>query len=144
MKLSTRTRYGMRALVELAQNAGAGALQLRVIAQRQGISIKYLEQLMATLKSAGLVRSIRGSKGGYMLAKPANEIKLSEIFDFLEGPVATTECVQDELYCRRAADCVVRQVWVDVQRAIRDVLESITLEDLANRAKESKMLDYQI
>ena len=140
MKLSTRTRYGLRAILELAQNQGAGPLQVKVIAQRQAISIKYLEQLMAILKSAGLVRSIRGSKGGYILAKTANQIKLSDVFRCLEGPSAiTVECLDNEDYCARVADCVTRQVWAQVQDAIMNVLESMTLKDLLDRAKNQKL-----
>lgn len=144
MKLSTRTRYGIRAILELAENDDKRPLQLRIIAQHQDISIKYLEQLMAILRSAGFVRSIRGAKGGYMLAKPPNQIKLSDVFDCLEGYVTTVECVEDKKYCERADDCIVRQVWTQVQEAIRNVLLSITVQDLVNRDKDKKMLNYQI
>ena len=144
MKLSTRTRYGIRAILELAENHGQGPLQIKIIAQNQDISVKYLEQLMAILKSAGLVRSIRGPKGGYLLAKAPNQIKLSDVFDCLEGPVTTVECVEDKDYCARAADCVARQVWAQVQQAIKNVLQSITLQDLVDRAKDKKLSNYQI
>ena len=144
MKLSTRTRYGIRAILELAQNEGRGPLQVKTIAQRQDISVKYLEQLMTMLRSTGFVRSIRGSKGGYMLAKAPDQIKLSDVFDCLEGHVTTVECVEDKNYCARAADCIARQVWVQVQDAIKNVLQSITLQDLVDRAKDKKMLNYQI
>ena len=144
MKLSTRTRYGIRAILELAENDGKRPLRLRIIAQRQDISIKYLEQLMAILRSAGFVRSVRGAKGGYMLAKPPNQIKLSDVFDCLEGYVTTVECVEDKKYCERSDDCIARQVWIQVQDAIKNVLQSITVQDLVNRAKDKKMLNYQI
>ena len=144
MKLSTRTRYGMRAILELAQNDGRGPLQVKTIAQHQDISVKYLEQLMTMLRSTGFVRSIRGSKGGYMLAKAPDQIKLSDVFDCLEGHVTTVECVEDKNYCARAADCIARQVWTQVQDAIKNVLQSITLQDLVDRAKDKKMLNYQI
>jgi Rrf2 family protein len=144
MKLSTRTRYGIRAILELAENDGKRPLQLRIIAQRQDISIKYLEQLMSILRSAGFVRSIRGAKGGYMLAKPPNQIKLSDVFDCLEGYVTTVECIEDKKYCERADDCIARQVWIQVQDAIKNVLQSITVQDLVNRGKDEKMLNYQI
>ena len=144
MKLSTRTRYGIRAILELAEKDGSGPLRIKTIAQSQDISAKYLEQLMSILKSAGFVRSIRGSKGGYILAKAPNQIKLSDVFDCLEGPVTTVECVEDKDYCARAADCVARQVWAQVQQAIKNVLQSITLQDLVDRAKDKKMSDYQI
>jgi Rrf2 family cysteine metabolism transcriptional repressor len=144
MKLSTRTRYAMRAVLQLADNFGKGPLQTRVIAKQQDISIKYLEQLMSTLKSSGLVRSQRGAKGGYVLANPPNQIKLSEIFDVFEGPVVTVECVANENYCARAADCIARQVWSEVQWAVKNVLQSITLQDALDKAKKSQPANYQI
>ena len=144
MKLSTRTRYGIRAILELAGNGSHRPLQLKIIARHQEISIKYLEQLMALLKSAGFVRSVRGSKGGYVLAKPAGQIRLSDVFDCLEGPVITAECVEDESYCARAADCVVKQVWAEVQQVVKSVLQSMTLQDLADKAKDRETPDYQI
>ncbi len=144
MKLSTRTRYGMRAIIELAENDQKGPLRLKVIARDQDISAKYLEQLMVVLKSAGLIRSIRGSKGGYLLAKPPNQIKLSDVFHCLEGTVSTVECVENKDYCRRAPDCAARQVWAQVQEAIEGVLQSITLQDVVDRAKGDRALDYQI
>jgi len=144
MKLSTRTRYGIRAILELAENYGKGPLQLRVIANSQEISAKYLEQLMALLKSAGFVRSIRGSKGGYILANAPNQIKLSDVFIALEGPVVTTECLENNSYCERVADCVARQVWAEVQEAIMNVLQSKTLQDLVDKTKDKRALYYQI
>ena len=144
MKLSTRTRYGVRAIIELAENYGNGPLQLKEIARRQEISIKYLEQLVATLKAGGFVRSMRGAKGGYLLAKTPNQIKLSEVFLALEGPVVTSDCIENEYFCDRAEKCVTRGVWADVQKAIMAVLEAVTLQDLVDKAKQSKDLNYQI
>jgi Rrf2 family cysteine metabolism transcriptional repressor len=144
MKLSTRTRYGVRAIIELAANDSKKPLQLKVIAQRQDISIKYLEQLMNALRSGGIVRSIRGARGGYILAKPPNQIKLGDVFNCLEGPVTTAECVENEDYCRRATDCAARLLWVQLQEAIKNVLESVTVQDLLDRARDRKTSDYQI
>ncbi len=144
MKLSTRTRYGVRAILELAMSGNKGPLQLKIIAQRQDISVKYLEQLMVVLKTAGFVRSIRGSKGGYMLAKAPEQIELIDVLHCLEGTVITVECVDNKDYCTRAEDCAARDLWVKVQKAIEDVLRSMTLQDLANRPKEKKALNYQI
>jgi len=144
MKLSTRTRYGIRAILELAESYGQGPLQLKIIAQHQDISVKYLEQIIAMLKSGGFVKSIRGAKGGYILAKAPNQIKLGDVFDCLEGRVTTVECIEDEDYCARVADCVARHLWVRVQEAIDSVLQSITLQDLLDRAKDKRALDYQI
>lgn len=145
MKLSTRTRYGVRAILELAANRSREPLRIKTIAHRQDISVKYLEQLMAVLKSAGFVRSIRGSKGGYILAKAANQIKLGDVFNALEGQSAIPlECLENKNYCARAADCVARQVWAEVQQAIMNVLQSMTLQDLVDRAKDKRTLNYQI
>ena len=144
MKLSTRTRYGFRAIMELVENYGHGPLQLNVIAKREDISLKYLEQLMAILKSAGFVRSVRGAKGGYILAKAPNQIKLSDIFNALEGPMMTVECVGDKSRCSRVVDCVTRELWIQVQDAIEKVLKSMTLQELADKAQKSKTSYYQI
>ncbi|HUT31319.1 MAG TPA: Rrf2 family transcriptional regulator [Sedimentisphaerales bacterium] len=144
MKLSTRTRYGIRAVLELALNYGKGPLQTKVIARRQSISVKYLEQLMAMLKAGAFVRSVRGSKGGYLLARPPGEIRLSNVFSALEGPIVTVECLENKDYCDQVSDCIARQLWAQVQHAIEGVLKSITLQDLIDRAKNGKAWDYQI
>ncbi len=145
MKLSTRTRYGIRAAIEIAGHYGQGPVQIKVIGQKQAISVKYLEQLMAMLKSGGFVRSVRGSRGGYMLAREPEQIRLDELVLALEGSITTAECVDDESYCARAADCVARDLWNKVQQAVMDVLGSITLKDLVNRTKSRHdALNYQI
>jgi len=133
----------MRAIIELAQYEGTRPLQLKTIAERQEISIKYLEQLMGLLRSAGLVRSVRGSKGGYALGRPQDQIKVSDIFRCLEGTVTTTECVEDKDVCKRSADCVARELWMEIEASIHQVLESITLADMVKRTKAHGS-DYQI
>ena len=143
MKISTRTRYGMRALLELALAYGAGPVQIKAIAERQNISNKYLEQLIAIVKTAGLVRSMRGPHGGYVLAKPPQDIKLSDIFRVLEGTVFTVECVENKEACEQYADCVTRRLWIEVNDAILDVLDNKTLQDLIEMAEKEK-LNYQI
>ncbi len=145
MKLSTRSRYGLRAILELAVEYGSKPVQIKTIADRQNISSKYLEQLMAILKSSGLIRSVRGPRGGYLLAKPPQEIKLSHVFSALEGPLITVECIEHPDFCARCTDCITRQVWTNIQNAILEVLESMTLQDLANKAhKGDDMSSYQI
>lgn len=145
MKLSSRTRYGMRAILELAIEYGKEPLQIKVIAEREDISNKYLEQLIAMLKASGLVRSIRGPRGGYMLAKPPEEIQLKEIFLTLEGPMVPAECLQHPEYCPRCTDCATRQIWQELQDAIFGVLESVTLADLVERSLNAKKTtNYQI
>jgi len=144
VRLSTRTRYGVRAMLELAASRSNTPIQLKTIASRQDISVKYLEQLMATLKTAGFVRSVRGSKGGYILAKPPNQIMLDRLFSCLEGPVITVECVENDSFCDRAADCAPRLLWAELQAAIMRVLKSTTLQDLVDKTKTNAKADYQI
>jgi len=141
MKLSSRSRYGLRAILDLALEYGKGPLQIKTIANREDISNKYLEQLMSILKTSGLVRSLRGPKGGYLLAKPPNEIKLREVFTVLEGPLVTVECLQHPEFCPRCAECITRQVWSQVQDAMLNVLESINLQDLVDRARSINTSD---
>ena len=111
MKLSSRSRYGLRAILELAIAYGNGPLQIKEIAKKEDISNKYLEQLVAMLKSKGLVRSIRGPKGGYVLTKNPNEIKLSDVFLSLEGPIDTTDCFEHPIFYQGCTECATRKVW---------------------------------
>ena len=138
MKLSSRARYGMRAILELALEYGKPPMQIKTIAEREDISNKYLEQLIAMLKAAGLVRSLRGPRGGYMLAKPPAEIKLKDIFVTLEGPMVPAECLEHPEFCPRCMDCATREIWAELQTAINGVLESTTLADLVERTVSGK------
>lgn len=132
-------------MVELAVEYGKKPMQIKVIAERQDISNKYLEQLMTILKSSGLVRSMRGPKGGYLLAKPPSEIKLSDVFSALEGPMVTVDCLEHPDYCARCTDCVTRDVWTQIQNAMMGVLESMTLQDIADKASKGEgTANYQI
>ncbi len=144
MKLSSRSRYGFRAILELAVEYGNGPLQIKIIAKREDISNKYLEQLIAMLKASGLVRSIRGPKGGYELTRPPGDVKLSEVFTTLEGPVVTVECLEHPEFCPRCTECVTRDVWAQMQSAIMGVLESMTLQDLVDKTKLGQAENYQI
>jgi len=147
MKLSTKTRYGIRAILELGMHHGKGPLQTKIIAQRQNISVKYLEQLMSILKAGGFVRSIRGAKGGYILSINPNQISLLELFRALEGPLVTVECLENNNYCSQRADCIARELWSEMQEAIKQVLSSTNLQDLldkAERKSKEKVSDYQI
>jgi Rrf2 family protein len=136
MKLSTRSRYGIRALIDIALNVNGKPVLLRDVARRQEISTMYLEHLITPLISAGIVRSTRGAKGGVWLARPAKEIRLSEIVQLLEGSMAPVECVDDTNYCPRIESCVTREIWIDLKKAITGVLDGTTLEDLAERHKQ--------
>ena len=144
MKLSSRSRYGFRAILELAVEYGNGPLQIKTIAKREDISNKYLEQLIAMLKASGLVRSIRGPKGGYELTRPPGDVKLSDVFTTLEGPVVAVECLEHPEFYPRCTECVTRDVWAQMQSAIMGVLESMTLQDLVDKTKQGQADNYQI
>jgi Rrf2 family protein len=147
MRLSTKGRYGVRALVDIALNSDGGPVLLRDIAKRQDISAQYLEHLVAPLIRAGILRSIRGAKGGIVLAKPPEEIGLSRVIEVLEGSVAPVECVDNPALCARSDECVTRDVWSDIKAAIVGVLEPLTLKDLMDRQRAktpSKSRTYSI
>ena len=131
MQLSTRTRYGCRAMVELALNRENGVMSLNEIANRQEISVKYLGQIFPSLKAAGLVRSIRGPKGGYVLARDPSAICVSDIVHVLEGSLAPVECLDAPELCERAECCATRDVWKQLGDRMEDVLRSTSLSDLA-------------
>jgi Rrf2 family cysteine metabolism transcriptional repressor len=136
MKLSTRSRYGTRALIDIAINSNGKPVLLRDVARRQEISTMYLEHLITPLISAGIVRSTRGAKGGVWIAKALGEIKLTEVIQLLEGSLAPVECVDDPKYCRRYDACVTREVWTELKRVMTGVLGGTTLEDLVARQKK--------
>lgn len=135
MRLSTKTRYGVRALLELALAHGQGPVQVRRIAENQEISPKYLEHLLSALRAAGVVTAVRGMNGGYELARAPSEIRIIDVYRALEGPVAPVPCTEDPSVCRKSDWCPAREVWVDVRDAVEGILESKTLADLAERAR---------
>ena len=138
MKLSTKTRYGTRALLDLALNYGKGTVSVREIAARQDVSPKYLEQLLASLRAAGLVRSVRGAQGGYILTEPPDQINLREIHDVFEGTEGLVECTTSPDICDRTDFCAIQDIWARMYAACIGVLESTTLEDLVNRARSKQ------
>lgn len=138
MKISTKIRYGVRAMLELAYHYGEGPIELKEIAKNENISLKYLEQVIIPLRTAGLVKSVRGSKGGYSLAKPPSEIRLNDLVEILEGPVNLIECLRDPKSCQRSSFCVTRDIWEEISEAIYGIFHSITLEEMVNRRKEKE------
>jgi Rrf2 family cysteine metabolism transcriptional repressor len=147
VKLSSKGRYGTRVLLDLALHKGEGAVPLKEIAQRQQISLPYLEHLITPLVSAGIVGSRRGARGGVWLTKIPQQIKLSEVVGLLEGPLAPVDCVTDPGACPRSAGCVTRDVWSELKKAMDGVLQSLTLQDLVERQKAKGQLSgaaYQI
>jgi len=135
LKLSTRTRYGTRALLDLARHQGDKLVQLKDIARRQNISLHYLEHIIAPLVGAGIVRSTRGARGGLQLTRRPGEIKLSEVVQLLEGTITPVDCVIDPESCTRSGFCVTREVWGEMKKAIDNTLKAITLQDLVEREK---------
>jgi Rrf2 family transcriptional regulator, cysteine metabolism repressor len=138
LRISTRARYGTRAMLELALNYGQGPLLVKDIASKQKLSNRYLEQLLLTLKLAGLVRSSRGHRGGFMLARKPSQVRLLEIVQALDGPIAPVDCVDEPDCYPRAEFCATREVWTEVKRAVSSVLNSITLQHLVIKYKEKE------
>ena len=130
MKLSTRSRYGTRLMVDLAQHFDEGPVQIGEIAKRQDISIKYLEQLIVPLKKAKYVKSVRGPKGGHMLAKSPENLTVGEIVDVLEKGINLTNCVRNPDVCNRSEDCRTRDVWEMATKAMHDKLNSVRLSEM--------------
>ncbi len=128
--------------MELAMHYGSGPMPLRVIAERQGVSDSYLEQLMAALRKAGLVNSIRGHMGGYELAMPPDQIVVGDIIRSLEGPISPMDCVgENAVPCERERECVTRYLWKELKDSIEGVLDNTTLQDLCDKAREKDQKD---
>lgn len=136
MKLSTRTRYGLRAMLDIGMNSEGTPLLVKDIAKRQNISERYLEHILLALKKAGILRSIQGGKGGYVFLKKPAEIKLREIIEALEGPLSFVECVGKKEICDRSENCVARELWCKVRDEVLRILEQTTLKELIDRQKE--------
>lgn len=130
MKLSTRSRYGARILVDLARHTDQGPVQIGEISKRQDISVKYLEQLIRPLKQASMVTSVRGPKGGHLLAKKPEEISLGQIVRLFEGQSELVECISKPELCNMSDDCQVRLAWKDATRVLYEKLDSTTIADL--------------
>jgi Rrf2 family protein len=139
MNISTKGRYGLRAMLDLAANYEGKPITLSNIAKRQGISDGYLEQLMMQLKRSRLVKSVRGAQGGYILAKKPEDITVGEVFRALEGPIAPVACVSENFpdECGRFEGCATRVVWEDVRNKVAEVLDSYTLAKLLGMEQKS-------
>lgn len=132
MKISTKGRYGLRSILDIALNEKEGPVTIHSIAKRQEISERYLEQLLIVMKQRGLIKSIRGFQGGYLLNKDPQDISVGDVIRALEGPIAPVDCVNedDTEKCNRANCCVTKVVWEDLKQAMTKVLDSYTLKDL--------------
>ena len=130
MKLSTKSRYGTRLLLDMARHYNQGPVQLGDIARRQNISVKYLEQIIIPLKKAGYVESVRGPRGGHLLAKPPDQVTVGEIVALLEDGASFVECSGDPKTCGRSDVCPTRRLWKEAAQAMFDKLHGVTLADL--------------
>ena len=136
MKLSTKVRYGARALLDLAQHYDNTPVLLKDIAKRQDISLKYLDRILSSLRAAGIVKTVRGAKGGYVLAKPPSEVNLRQIVEAIEGRLELVECLRNKNYCKRVNSCVMHDIWDELGDSMDSLLARTTLESLMSKEKE--------
>ena len=135
MKISTRGRYGTRMMLDLAAHHDQGPTPLREIAKRQDLSVKYLEQLIIPLKAAGYIRSVRGARGGYTLARKPDKISVGQIIKVLEGGLSLVDCVEDPKVCERERNCPTRDIWLRMSERLMEELSSLSLMDVLNGKK---------
>src|SRR4030042_226312 len=138
MKLSTRSRYSTRLMLELALSYGKGPVLLKDISKSQEISLKYLGQLIIPLKIAGLIKSSRGAHGGYFLSRAPKDVKLIDIIAAVEGPLNLVECVDNPAICNRSDFCSTRDIWTEINNKLSIILESYTLQQIKTRYKNKK------
>ena len=145
MKISTRGRYALRFMIDLAQHSNTEYIALKDISERQGISIKYLEQITSLLSKFGLLQSVRGPQGGYKLARQPSEYTVGEILRITEGDLAPVACLsQDHNDCPRRAECATLSMWQGLAKVINEYLESHTLQDLVDSARGTDNIEYCI
>ena len=137
MKLSTKGKYGLKAMFELALSSNGEPVSLKYIARKQGISDQYLEQIFSILKKAGLVKSVRGAQGGYYISKKPSEITVADILRVLEGDMAFTECLLDKDLCENFDSCATKYVWARIKESIEEVTNSISLQDMIDDYKSN-------
>jgi len=137
MKLSTKGRYGVKAMVDLAIHYGGEPISIKTISERQNISEYYLEQLFSPLRKAELIRSIRGAQGGYVLSRSPKDITIAEIMEVLEGPIEISSCL-DEKSCNNVDCCATRLLWAKIKNSIDSVTKSTTLQDILDDYKDMK------
>lgn len=143
MKLSTKGRYGVKAMVDLAIHYGEEPISIKSISERQNISEYYLEQLFASLRKVNIIKSIRGAQGGYVLSRAPKDITVAEIMDVLEGPVEISDCV-DEGTCTNVDCCATRLLWVRIRDSINSVMNSTTLQDMVDDYNNMKNINKEV
>ena len=136
MRFSTKTRYGTRAVLDIAMHSGHGPITLNDIARRQDVSKKYIGHIVNQLMAAGILESVRGPQGGYMLARPAKQIRLGEIIRALDGSMAPVRCVEKPGVCNRSSRCATQEIWITLKEKCDAVVDGITMADLVKRQKK--------
>lgn len=145
MKISTKGRYALRMLLDLAEHKNSGYIPLKEIANRQNISKKYLEQIVGILNQSGMLRTNRGYQGGYMLAQPAEQYTVGQVLRITEGNLSPVACMETEPnLCERSAQCKTLPVWRGLNRVITEYLDSITLQDILDDTKHAEDVGYGI
>lgn len=145
MKISTKGRYALRLMLDLAINNTGEFIPLKNVSERQNISVKYLEQIITTLVKAGFVKGLRGSKGGYKIARKPEDYTVGMILRLTEGSLAPVACLDDDVNtCERCDDCITLELWRDLYNAINNVVDNVTLADLIERYEDKIGNDYSI
>ena len=144
MRISTKGRYGLRAIIDIAAHSAEGQIPIKEVSKRQGISDNYLEQIIFPLKKAGIVQSVRGSQGGYYLARPAKDITAGEVLRVLEGDLAPGECLAGggEPNCDRVDTCTTLSLWLKLRDAVNQVVDNVSIQELVDECKERVELDF--
>ena len=145
MKISTKGRYALRMLIDLAEHQNIGFVALKDIAERQNISKKYLEQIVPIFNKSDILRTNRGSQGGYQLAKRPDKYTVGEILRLTEGSLSPVACLdQDPIECERSGECATLPIWQGLNRVINEYLDGITLQDILDQQRERYTNDYVI
>ncbi len=145
MKISTKGRYALRTMIDLAQHGGEGLVTLKDVAARQGLSQKYLEQIVTQLSKAGLVKGVRGPQGGYRLAREPKDYSVAEILRLVEGSLAPVECLESDVNnCEHCASCATVDMWSGLYKVMNDYLEGVSLQDLVDQGNANAGNDYVI
>lgn len=143
MRISTKGRYGVRFMIDLAVYGNSGSVPLKEIASREGISEKYLWQIVTPLKKQGLIQCVTGPRGGYCISRPLESITLLELLVALEGSISLVPCVSKIDLCKRSKRCTARQMWIELEKKIEELLASITIDKLAE-VERTKVLDRNL
>lgn len=144
MQLSTKSRYGTRAAIEIARSYGIRPVKRREIVETQEVADSYLENILVALRSAGLIQAIRGAKGGYQLTRPPKEITVFDVVSALENTIAPLSCLDTGDSCERSSRCLTRPIWTEMYDAMKDVLSSYTLQDIIDKERDAVGSDYVI